>query len=149
MDGTVAMRNGRLRIDFNPDNNPIYEQIRATFRRMGEVTGKRIYFPKNPITLHTVCGARLDRDIEHGVVGADGGIYGQDGLFIADGAVFPRMPGGPPTLTIAAWAEHVGARLAACLHSGTASDQPMRHATTHRTSEQTGGGVVTPLTTSR
>ncbi|MCB1748817.1 MAG: GMC family oxidoreductase [Gammaproteobacteria bacterium] len=111
MDGNVCIRDGRLRIDFDPDHSPIYAEIKATFRRMSEVTGKRIYYPRNPITVHALGGARLDRDIDHGVVGASGEIYGQPGLFIADGAVFPQLPGGPPTLAIAAWAEHVGAGL--------------------------------------
>ncbi|MBI2800199.1 MAG: GMC family oxidoreductase [Gammaproteobacteria bacterium] len=112
MDGTVGIRDGKLHIDFNPDNSPIYAQTAATFRRMSEVTGKKIFHPKSPITVHALGGACMDRDIERGVVGSNGEVYGHQGLFIADGSVFPRMPGGPPTLTIAAWAERLGMRLA-------------------------------------
>lgn len=112
MDGTVSIRKGRLRIDFDPDNSPIYAQIKATFRRMSEATGRRIFYPKDPVTVHALGGACLGRDRDHGVVDGNGEVHDLPGLFVADGSVFPRMPGGPPTLAIAGWAERLGARLA-------------------------------------
>ncbi|MCC6195360.1 MAG: GMC family oxidoreductase [Burkholderiales bacterium] len=124
MDGTVSIRDGRLCIDFNPDNSPIYAEIRATFRRMSEVTGTPILAPRNPITVHALGGACLGADSAHGVVGPEGEIFGHPGLFIADGAVFPRTPGGPPTLAIAGWAEHVGSKFARRLISGSSALRP-------------------------
>ena len=53
----------------------------------------------------------MDRDAEHGVVDAQGEVFDNPGLYVADGAAFPRIPGGPPTFTIAAWASHLGEKL--------------------------------------
>lgn len=112
MDGTASMEGGRLHLRFDARNSPIYDQVKATFREIGAVTGRKIYYPKNPITVHALGGARMDRDAEHGVVDAYGEVFGHPGLFVADGAAFPRMPGGPPSLTIAAWASRLGEKLA-------------------------------------
>ena len=117
MDGTVAMEDGRLAIHFDSRNSPIYDQVKSTFRRVSQVTGRRIYFPKHPITVHALGGARMDRDVDHGVVDANGEVFDNPGLYVADGAAFPRIPGGPPTFTIAAWASRLGANLVEKLRS--------------------------------
>jgi cholesterol oxidase len=111
MDGSLSMEDGRLRLRFDARNSPIYDQVKATFRRVSEVTGRRIYYPKSPITVHALGGACMDRDAEHGVVDAQGEVFDNPGLYVADGAAFPRIPGGPPTFTIAAWASHLGDKL--------------------------------------
>jgi len=60
-------------------------------------------------------GCCVGAEAATGVVNGEGEIHGLPGLFIADGSVVPDSLGGPPTLTIAAWAEHVGDSLVAKL----------------------------------
>jgi cholesterol oxidase len=44
------------------------------------------------------------------VVDSNGEVFGLDGLFVADAAALPSAVGGPPSMTIAAWAERVADR---------------------------------------
>ncbi len=114
-DGTVSWRNGKLQLIYNPDNSPIYERIRRTWRKVSQLTGRKIYFLNKPFTIHTLGGCCVGAEAATGVVNGEGEIHGLPGLFIADGSVVPDSLGGPPTLTIAAWAEHVGESLVAKL----------------------------------
>lgn len=119
MDGSVSFRDGRLRIEFNADNSPIYRQTRSTFRRLGDVTKTRVIYPRNPFTVHPLGGARIGRSANCGVVNGCGQVHEYNGLYIADGSVFPRLPGGPPTLALMGWAEHIGMHLAETLRTTT------------------------------
>ena len=114
-DGTVTWRGGKLQLIYNPDNSPIYERIRRTWRKVSELTGRKIYFLNKPFTIHTLGGCCIGADKNQGVVDGVGEVHDNPGLFIADGSVVPDSLGGPPTLTIAAWAEYVGQNLAARL----------------------------------
>jgi cholesterol oxidase len=55
----------------------------------------------------------MGSDIATAVVDADGEVFDNPGLFVADAAALPAEPGGPPSLTIAAWADHVATRFVA------------------------------------
>ena len=74
-----------------------------------------------PITMHQWGGACVGRDPDHGVVDHNGEVYGNPGLFVADGSALPAAVGGPPSLTIAAWAHHVAERLAERLTQPTSN----------------------------
>ena len=50
---------------------------------------------------------------DEGVVDSEGEVFENPGLYVADAAAFPKPVGGPPSITIAAWGDHVGQRLAA------------------------------------
>lgn len=50
-------------------------------------------------------GAAIADEPERGVVDHTGQVFGNPGLYIADGALFPRASGIPPAMTIAALAE--------------------------------------------
>ncbi len=63
--------------------------------------------------MHQWGGASLGPDSDRGVVDHRGEVYGNPGLFIADGSALPAPPGGPPSVTIAAWAHHVADGIAA------------------------------------
>jgi cholesterol oxidase len=39
-----------------------------------------------------------------------GEVYGQPGLYVLDAAALPAAPGGPPSMSIAAWSSWVSAR---------------------------------------
>ncbi len=56
-------------------------------------------------TVHPLGGCAVGRTPEDGVVDHRGQVFGHPGLFIADGSLYPRSPGVPPSLTIAALAE--------------------------------------------
>ena len=107
MDGEVTLERGRLRIRYDPDNSSIFAKLRSTLKTIAARTGRPIYLPKTPITVHPTGGACLGSSRDSGVVDSDGQIFDNPGVFVADAAALPRTPGGPPSMTIAAWANHV------------------------------------------
>ncbi len=113
MDGVVSYRRGKLSIEYDASGSPIFEKIRRTVGAIVERTGKRIYSTKKPITVHPTGGACLADSIERGVVNHEGEVFDHPGLYVADAAALPRAPGGPPSLSIAAWSDHVASRLLA------------------------------------
>lgn len=106
-DGEVSYRRGRLKINYVPANSSIFERIKGAFRVIGQKTGRRIYHFQRPITVHPTGGACIGANVDFGVVNADGEVFGYPGLFVADSAALPKPVCGPPSLTIAAWADHV------------------------------------------
>ncbi|MCK5668653.1 MAG: hypothetical protein KAI15_06180, partial [Gammaproteobacteria bacterium] len=110
-DGVVRYRSGRLKIHYEPSNSPIFGQIEAVFRTISEKTRRRIYYFKRPITTHPTGGACIGRSRDEGVVNSFGEVFDHPGLYIADSAVLPKSLGGPASLTIAAWSEHVSGHL--------------------------------------
>jgi len=59
------------------------------------------------ITVHPLGGCPMGRDASTGVVDRYGQAFGQDGLFVVDGAAMPGAVGPNPSLTIAAYADWV------------------------------------------
>jgi len=112
-DGTVEYRRGRLRIEYRVENSPIYARIKQAFKLLGTASARRIYHFERPITVHPTGGACIGRMAADGVVSATGEVFDNPGLYVADAAALPKPVGGPPSLTIAAWAEHVAAGLIA------------------------------------
>ena len=60
-------------------------------------------------TVHPLGGCAVGRTPEDGVVDHRGEVFGHPGLYVADGSLYPRSPGVPPSLTIAALAERQAA----------------------------------------
>ena len=60
-------------------------------------------------TVHPLGGCAVGRTPEDGVVDHRGQVFGHPGLYVADGSLYPRSPGVPPSLTIAALAERQAA----------------------------------------
>src|SRR5262245_32270036 len=60
-------------------------------------------------TVHPLGGCAVGRTPEEGVVDHRGQVFGHPGLYVADGSLYPRSPGVPPSLTIAALAERQAA----------------------------------------
>lgn len=110
MDGAVTYKNGKLKIDYEPDNSPIFGRIRSVFDRITEKTGRKVYTTKKPWTVHPTGGCCFAGSIADGVVNADGEVFDNEGLYVADAAALPRPPGGPPSMTIAAWSDHLATR---------------------------------------
>lgn len=113
MDGVARWTPRGLRIDFDGDNSPVFARIKAGVRALVERTGKRIHHTNNPITVHPTGGACMGASIATAVVDGNGEVFDHPGLYVADAAALPAEPGGPPSLTIAAWASHVAARFIA------------------------------------
>ncbi|MFQ5778119.1 MAG: GMC family oxidoreductase, partial [Terriglobia bacterium] len=58
-------------------------------------------------TVHPLGGCGMGRDPSEGVVDAFGRVFGYPNLYVCDGSIFPRALGVPPSMTIAALAEHI------------------------------------------
>ena len=110
MDGAVTQRDGRFGVSFRAENSPIFREVWATMDKVADLTGRSIRYPRTPSTVHPMGGACLGQTEETGLIDANGEVFGHPGLFVADSAAFPRSPGAPPTLSIAAWADHVASR---------------------------------------
>lgn len=113
LNGTVAWVGDRLRIDYDPDKSPIFAKLKSAFAEIGRRTGHRVYAPNKPITVHPTGGACVADSVERGVVDCDGEVFDNPGLYVTDAAALPRSPGGPPSMTIAAWADRVASRFIA------------------------------------
>jgi cholesterol oxidase len=98
---------GAMRVDYDPKQQPIFEEIRVAIRALGDQSGLKTWAIKKPITIHAWGGACLGPSPDRGVVDHKGEVYGNPGLFIADASALPAAAGTPPSLTIAAWAHHV------------------------------------------
>ena len=110
MDGVISLKNGKLDIEFNPDNSPIFARIYETMKEMSRLSGRKVYVGKRPSTVHPTGGACVGEIEKGGVVDAGGEVHGNPGLFVADAAALPAPTGAPPTQSIAAWAENVAKR---------------------------------------
>lgn len=110
--GSAHFVRGRLEIDYDKTNEPIFDRIADGFDALEADTGLHVAGWRKPLSVHAWGGACLGPDPEHGVVDHRGEVYGNPGLFIADAAALPAAVGAPPSLAIAAWAHHVADRLA-------------------------------------
>ena len=122
--GEVSLTKGKLRIRYEPEKSPIFARLKSTFDAIGRLTGHRVYAPKTPITVHPLGGACLGASIEQGVVDANGEVFDNPGIYVTDAAALPRAPGGPPSMTIAAWSNHVATRFIERHPLGTAGAAP-------------------------
>ena len=104
---SVTLDQGRLQLDYRPLEEPIFNEVRSAFQVLAAETGTRVWALKTPLSVHPWGGAGVGADAQHGVVDHRGEIFGNPGLFIADGSALPAAPGGPPSVAIAAWAHHV------------------------------------------
>ncbi|HRP87774.1 MAG TPA: GMC oxidoreductase [Gammaproteobacteria bacterium] len=109
-DGRVSLQRGRLRVRYDRDASPVYGRAEAIFRGLAEASGKKLRVRRRPFTVHPLGGAVLGASGTEGVTDAGGEVHGHPGLFVLDAAALPAAPGGPPSMTIAAWSSWVAAR---------------------------------------
>lgn len=105
--GSVTFHDGRLEIQYDNEAESVYDEIKTVFEALEAESGMKIAYGQKPMTVHQWGGAHLGPDERHGVVDHTGEVYGNPGLYIADGSTLPAAVGTPPSLTIAAWAHHV------------------------------------------
>lgn len=107
-DGIADWHNGRLRLRYLQDNNPILASVYSHLDEIARRSGKPVHFRRrHALTVHPLGGARLAATPSAGVVNSQGEVWNNPGLFIADASALPAAPGTPPSMTIAAWARHV------------------------------------------
>lgn len=112
-DGTMTVnRRGYLEVDWTTKTSQTYfRRLRSESKRLAEELGA-LRFVDNPtwylrrvITVHALGGCAIGRDASEGVVDPYGQVFGQPGLYVADGSVMPGPVGANPSLTIAALAD--------------------------------------------
>jgi cholesterol oxidase len=109
---SASFEKGRLVVDYDPNQEPIFDKIREAFRVLETETGLKTWAIKKPITVHAWGGACLGPTPDRGVVDHNGEVFGNPGLFVADASALPAAVGTPPSLALAAWAHHVADGLA-------------------------------------
>ena len=109
-DGRVELNRGRLRVRYDRDASPVFERAETLFRRIAEISGKAVRSPRRTFTVHPLGGAALGAGETDGVVDGRGEVHGFPGLFVVDAAALPAAPGGPPSMSIAAWSSWVATR---------------------------------------
>jgi cholesterol oxidase len=109
---SARFEKGAVLVDYDPEQQPIFEEIREDIRALGAQSGLKTWAIKKPITIHAWGGACLGPSRDRGVVDHNGEVYWNPGLFVADAAALPAAAGTPPSLSIAAWAHHVADGLA-------------------------------------
>ena len=59
------------------------------------------------MTVHPLGGCGMGHNVVAGVVDPWGCVFNYPNLYVCDGSIFPRAIGVPPSMTIAALAEHI------------------------------------------
>ncbi|WP_435927011.1 GMC oxidoreductase [Dryocola sp. BD613] len=109
--GVMTMKRGKFTVVYNKSDSHVYQEIENEVREIKSRTGTKIYSPAAPVTVQPLGGACLGTSNLDGVIGANGEVFDNPGLYIADAAALPESPGRPPSLTIAVWAANVADRL--------------------------------------
>lgn len=113
---------GRLRLDasgaldllWNPrESEFLLSRMRRYLRELARGYGGWMLIPESwwpgsgMGTVHPLGGSGMGRDSGQGVVDPFGRVFGYPNLYVCDGSLFPRALGVPPSMTIAALAEHI------------------------------------------
>lgn len=114
--GTVEFDGRELRTTTDRSLDPrLFAQLNATMTQIARhYRPARISPSADPksdalLTVHPFGGAAIANGPDDGVVDHTGQVFGNPGLYVADGALFPHAPGLPPAMTIAALAERQAA----------------------------------------
>ncbi len=112
--GTFGFDGQFLRSDVGRELDPdIYDAIEADSAKIASAYRPKLSCINVPsgrgkrtiATVHPLGGAAIGNHPGDGVVDHRGEVFGHPGLFVADGSLYPRAPGIPPSMTIAALAE--------------------------------------------
>ena len=91
----------------------LLNRMRRYLRELGKGYGGWMLAPPHwweaglASTVHPLGGCGMGRNPSEGVVDAFGRVFGYPNLYVCDGSIFPRALGVPPSMTIAALAEHI------------------------------------------
>lgn len=109
--GKSWFRGRKYILSYDRAQNPGYDEMDDWMVEIEKATDTKVYAFRTPISVHPIGGACLGANGECGVVDANGEVYGHPGLYVADASVFPKAPGGPPSMSICAWSANVADRL--------------------------------------
>ncbi|MEE8200488.1 MAG: GMC oxidoreductase [Candidatus Acidoferrales bacterium] len=104
---------GALDLDWDPRGSELLlSRMRRYLRELGRGYGGWMLVPqgwwkKGFGTVHPLGGCGMGRESSEGVCDPFGRVFGYPNLFVCDGSLFPSGIGVPPSMTIAALAEHV------------------------------------------
>ena len=117
-DGELVMADNKLTSTWRIDRSaPYFKRVRGEMEKVAAELGARFmdnpiwHFGRRVITVHPLGGCPMGRDRSTGVVDPWGRVFGQRGLYIADGSVMPGPVGPNPSLTIAALADRFASHL--------------------------------------
>jgi len=116
-DGMMSLRGDRLDVEWTSETSEEYfARMRETMRGIADVLGtgyldNPMWFFRRIVTVHPLGGAPMGEHPGEGVCNGDGEVFGQPGLYIADGAAMPGPVGPNPSLTIAAMADRMCTRM--------------------------------------
>lgn len=112
-DGVMRLRNGDLEVNWNTRSSKAYfDRVQQTLGDIasaleGQLLNPLLQLFKRVITVHPLGGAPMATNDREGVINRDGEVFHYPGLYVVDGAAMPGPVGANPSLTIAAFADHV------------------------------------------
>ncbi|MFO7564305.1 MAG: GMC oxidoreductase [Enhygromyxa sp.] len=116
--GTLGFDGKFLRCEVDRELDPdIYAAIESDSAKIAAAYRPKLSWINAPAgrgkrkiaSVHPLGGAGIGNHAGDGVVDHRGAVFGYPGLYIADGSLYPRAPGIPPSMTIAALAERQAA----------------------------------------
>ncbi len=120
--GTLSLDGERVRVTWPNVANEGFAK-RADERMLAITAAAKGVYVDNPlsrqflgdslITAHPIGGCPMGDDDKSGVVDAKGQVFGQKGLYVADGSILATPLGTNPALTIAALAEWISEQIVA------------------------------------
>ncbi len=132
-DGVMRLRDGDLDLNWTTRASETYfNRVQQTIHDLATALGGRLlntplWLFKRVITVHALGGAPMARDDQEGVINRDGEVFHYPGLYVVDGSAMPGPVGPNPSLTIAAFADHVADGIISAL------EQAPAHHGEHRT----------------
>lgn len=112
-DGVMRLHNGNLDLDWTARASaPYFDRVQETLDDIASVLGGRLlntplWLFKRFITVHPLGGAPMATNDQDGVIDRNGAVFHYPGLYVVDGSAMPGPVGPNPSLTIAAFADHV------------------------------------------
>lgn len=119
-DGSLGLagRRQELSLKWSPRASmPLFAAMERRVRELAAGLGGWALFPptwsleRKLITVHPLGGCRMADSPRYGVVNDGGAVYGQPGLYVADGSIIPTSLGVNPAFTISALAERVAEKI--------------------------------------
>ena len=112
-DGVMSLRNGDLDVNWSTRTSEAYfDRVQQTIGAIASALGGKLlntpmWLFKRVVTVHALGGCPMATNDTDGVIDSDGQVFHYPGLYVVDGAAMPGPVGPNPSLTIAAFADHV------------------------------------------
>lgn len=116
-DGNLFLKRDQLECSWNmKTSKEFFHRVRDNMEILSKNLGAEfknnpLWWTKTLITVHPLGGCPMGPNPQEGVVDEYGQVFGNPGLYVADGAVMPGPVGPNPSLTIAALANRFADRM--------------------------------------